>query len=71
VDADAYYHLDLANCADAVAAAGSALHPGLRLARVAAATRARHCRVLLGGKRVLIQDPAGNVVELFEPEFRR
>src|SRR5215469_7013847 len=29
---DTYYHLDLANCADALAAAGLALHPGLRLA---------------------------------------
>src|SRR5690348_15142154 len=32
---DAYYHLALANWADALAAAGLALHPGLRLAPVA------------------------------------
>src|SRR5690242_12606564 len=31
---DAYYHLDLANCAEALATAGLALHPGLRLAPV-------------------------------------
>jgi len=43
---DAYYHLDLANCADALAAAGLALHPGLRLAPVPAATRVHRCRVL-------------------------
>ena len=43
---DAYYHLDLANCADALAAAGLALHPGLQLAPVPAATPVRHCRVL-------------------------
>src|SRR6185369_5526836 len=43
---DAYYHLDLANCADALAAAGLALHPGLRLAPVPAAAPARRCRVL-------------------------
>ena len=43
---DAYYHLDLANCADALAAAGPALHPGLRLAPVPAAAPARRCRVL-------------------------
>jgi ArsR family transcriptional regulator, arsenate/arsenite/antimonite-responsive transcriptional repressor / arsenate reductase (thioredoxin) len=28
---DTYYHLDLARCAKALAAAGTALHPGLRL----------------------------------------
>ena len=28
---DAYYHLDLTSCADALAGAGLALHPGLRL----------------------------------------
>jgi len=28
---DTYYHLDLARCAQALAAAGAALHPGLRL----------------------------------------
>ena len=43
---DAYYHLDLANCAGALAAAGSALHPGLRLAPVPAATPVHGCRVL-------------------------
>jgi ArsR family transcriptional regulator, arsenate/arsenite/antimonite-responsive transcriptional repressor / arsenate reductase (thioredoxin) len=43
---DAYYHLDLTNCADALAAAGLALHPGLRLAPVPAAAPARRCRVL-------------------------
>ena len=43
---DAYYHLDLANCADALAAAGLALHPGLQLATVPAATPVRDCRVL-------------------------
>jgi ArsR family transcriptional regulator, arsenate/arsenite/antimonite-responsive transcriptional repressor / arsenate reductase (thioredoxin) len=43
---DAYYHLDLANCADALAAAGLALHPGLRLAPVAAAAPVDGCRVL-------------------------
>src|SRR5262249_8582017 len=43
---DAYYHLDLANCADALAAAGLALHPGLRLAPVPAAAPVCRCRVL-------------------------
>jgi len=43
---DAYYHLDLANCADALAATGLALHPGLRLAPVPAAAPVRRCRVL-------------------------
>ena len=43
---DAYYHLDLANCADDLAAAGLALHPGLRLAPVAAAAPVDGCRVL-------------------------
>src|SRR5262245_5869759 len=43
---DAYYHLDLASCADALAAAGVALHPGLQLAPVPAAAPARRCRVL-------------------------
>jgi protein-tyrosine-phosphatase len=43
---DAYYHLDLANCADALATAGLALHPGLRLAPVPAAAPAGGCRVL-------------------------
>src|SRR5215472_16764698 len=43
---DAYYHLDLANCADALAAAGLALHPGLHLVPVPAAAPPRRCRVL-------------------------
>ena len=43
---DAHYHLDLVNCAGALAAAGLALHPGLRLARVPAAAPAGRCRVL-------------------------
>ena len=43
---DAYYHLDLASCADALAAAGLALHPGLRMAPVPAAAPAGRCRVL-------------------------
>ena len=43
---DAYYHLDLANCADALAEAGLALHPGLRLAPVPAGAPVDGCRVL-------------------------
>lgn len=43
---DAYYQLDLAGCADALAAAGLALHPGLRLVPAPAATPPRRCRVL-------------------------
>jgi protein-tyrosine-phosphatase/DNA-binding transcriptional ArsR family regulator len=43
---DAYYHLDLANCADALAEAGLALHPGLRVAPVPAAAPVDGCRVL-------------------------
>src|SRR5215469_1468658 len=43
---DAYYYLDLARCADALAAAGLALHPGLRLAPVPVAAPGRRCRVL-------------------------
>ena len=43
---DAYYRLDLANCADALAAAGLALHPGLRLSPEPAAAPASTCRVL-------------------------
>jgi protein-tyrosine-phosphatase/DNA-binding transcriptional ArsR family regulator len=43
---DAYYHLDLASCADALAAAGLALHPGLRLAPAPAAAPPRRRRVL-------------------------
>ena len=41
-----YYHLDLASCADALAATGLALHPGLRFAPVPAASPGRGCRVL-------------------------
>src|SRR5215470_20008066 len=43
---DAYYHLDLVNCADSLAAAGLALHPGLRLAPAPAAAPPGRCRVL-------------------------
>jgi len=43
---DAYYHLDLANCAEALAAAGLALHPGLRMAPVPAAAPVPRRRVL-------------------------
>jgi protein-tyrosine-phosphatase/DNA-binding transcriptional ArsR family regulator len=43
---DAYYHLDLANCADSLAAAGLALHPGLRLAPTPAVAPGRPGRVL-------------------------
>jgi protein-tyrosine-phosphatase len=43
---DAYYHLDLVSCADALAAAGPALHPGLRLAPVPPVAPARGWRVL-------------------------
>jgi ArsR family transcriptional regulator, arsenate/arsenite/antimonite-responsive transcriptional repressor / arsenate reductase (thioredoxin) len=43
---DAYYHLDLVNCADALATAGLALHPGLRLVPVPAVASAWRCRVL-------------------------
>ena len=43
---DAYYHLDLANCADALAAAGLALHPGLRLSPEPAVGLTAPCRVL-------------------------
>ena len=43
---DAYYHLDLAGCSDALAATGLALHPGLRLAPAPAAAPPRPCRVL-------------------------
>jgi ArsR family transcriptional regulator, arsenate/arsenite/antimonite-responsive transcriptional repressor / arsenate reductase (thioredoxin) len=43
---DAYYHLDLGNCAAALAAAGLALHPGLRLALAPPAPPGRPCRVL-------------------------
>lgn len=43
---DAYYHLDLTNCADALAAAGIALHPGLRLSPEPPGALAGPCRVL-------------------------
>src|SRR5262249_45501887 len=43
---DAYYRLDLAGCGDALAAAGLALHPGLRMAAVPAAVAGSHSRVL-------------------------
>ncbi|HEU5420262.1 MAG TPA: ArsR family transcriptional regulator [Streptosporangiaceae bacterium] len=43
---DSYYRLDLAGCTDALAGTGLALHPGLRLAPVAAAAPGRRCRVL-------------------------
>jgi ArsR family transcriptional regulator, arsenate/arsenite/antimonite-responsive transcriptional repressor / arsenate reductase (thioredoxin) len=43
---DAYYHLDLANCAEALAGTGRALHPGLALAPVPAPAPAGRCRVL-------------------------
>jgi protein-tyrosine-phosphatase/DNA-binding transcriptional ArsR family regulator len=43
---DAYYHLDLSQCADALAAAGLALHPGLRLSPAPAGEPGRPCRVL-------------------------
>ncbi len=43
---DAYYRLDLAYCAGALAAAGMALHPGLQLAPAPAPPAARRCRVL-------------------------
>jgi ArsR family transcriptional regulator, arsenate/arsenite/antimonite-responsive transcriptional repressor / arsenate reductase (thioredoxin) len=43
---DAYYHLDLEYCADALTGAGLALHPGLRLAPIPAAAPVGPCRVL-------------------------
>lgn len=43
---DTYYHLDLVKCADALAAAGLALHPGLRLAPAPAVRPGRGRRVL-------------------------
>ena len=36
---DTYYHLDLERCADALAAAGAALHPALRMVPARQATR--------------------------------
>jgi len=43
---NAYYHLDLDHCAEALAGAGLALHPGLRLAPIPAAAPVPSCRVL-------------------------
>ncbi|HEY7323252.1 MAG TPA: ArsR family transcriptional regulator [Streptosporangiaceae bacterium] len=43
---DTYYRLDLAHCADALAAAGLALHPGLRMSPAPAVELAGPCRVL-------------------------
>jgi protein-tyrosine-phosphatase len=43
---DAYYHLDLVSCTDALAAAGPALHPGLRLGPAPVVAPARGWRVL-------------------------
>ena len=43
---NAYYHLDLDHCAEALAGAGLALHPGLRLAPIPAAATVPSCRVL-------------------------
>jgi ArsR family transcriptional regulator, arsenate/arsenite/antimonite-responsive transcriptional repressor / arsenate reductase (thioredoxin) len=43
---DAYYFLDLGHCADALVAAGLALHPGLRLAPAPVAAPGRRSRVL-------------------------
>lgn len=39
---DAYYHLDLARCAESLAEAGTALHPGLMLTAAAAASAPAH-----------------------------
>ena len=44
---DAYYSLDLARCGELLAATGSALHPGLRLARAPSSRRGRRA----GGAR--------------------
>ncbi len=43
---DAYYSVDLARCGEALAAAGAALHPGLRLRPRAIAPVERQARVL-------------------------
>ncbi len=43
---DAYYHLDLANCASALAGTGLALYPGLRLVPAPANPVERPCRIL-------------------------
>ncbi len=43
---DVYYHLDLARCAESLAAAGAALHPGLRLDAAPAGRGLDPCTVL-------------------------
>jgi protein-tyrosine-phosphatase/DNA-binding transcriptional ArsR family regulator len=43
---DAYYRVDLARCGDLLAAAGAALHPGLRLVPVPAGTLQDRVKVL-------------------------
>jgi protein-tyrosine-phosphatase len=43
---DTYYHLDLARCAQSLAAAGTALHPGLRFDPAPASARPSRCTVL-------------------------
>src|SRR5262249_45212165 len=43
---DAYYHLDLASCGDALAAAGLALHPGLHMAAIPAGAPAGRGRAV-------------------------
>ena len=43
---DAYYRIDLARCAELLAASGAALHPGLRLIPPPAGTIQVHARVL-------------------------
>src|SRR5215470_18070864 len=43
---DTYYRLDLARCADAIATAGLALHPGLRLSPEPPVPPAGPCSVL-------------------------
>ncbi|MGN6796341.1 MAG: ArsR family transcriptional regulator [Streptosporangiaceae bacterium] len=43
---DSYYHLDLGSCADALSAAGLALHPGLQLAPIPPVAPERPSQVL-------------------------
>lgn len=43
---DAYYHVDLARCGELLAAAGTALHPGLRLVPAPTTTNRVRTRVL-------------------------